>query len=394
MSLNYVLTQGGITLILNGKPVTVAKSDKAFQDVLQAVREKKDEQSILEILESERIKLEQASQVTPDIAVRGGMVYYKNEPVGGVLGERMLQMVDEGFDLLPMARFLENLQKNPSKRVVDHLYAFLEHGKNPITEDGCFLAYKAVRDNYLDIHSGTFDNSVGQVVEMPRNRVDEDPDQTCSAGLHVCSFEYLPYFSHADGHVMVCKVNPADVVAVPRDYNNTKMRVCKYEVVGEYSGYYSEERKDTLANTSVANGAEEGTFRLEADYGDGEGYSEESSFDRLLTAVSSMESLLENTDIRSVRLVNTRTGVVLDERENENFEEDSSEPEFFEDDFEEDDDTFRLYGREGSTGEFVLIDSGFDSVNDAVMAALEDGREAYTQFEVRDQNDETVRTIS
>ena len=107
-----------------------------------------------------------------------------------------------------------------------------------------------------------------------------------------------------------------------------------------------------------------------------------------------MESLLENTDIRSVRLVNTRTGVVLDERENENFEEDSSEPEFFEDDFEEDDDTFRLYGREGSTGEFVLIDSGFDSVNDAVMAALEDGREAYTQFEVRDQNDETVRTIS
>ena len=342
MSLNYVLTQGGITLILNGKPVTVAKSDKAFQDVLQAVREKKDEQSILEILESERIKLEQASQVTPDIAVRGGMVYYKNEPVGGVLGERMLQMVDEGFDLLPMARFLENLQKNPSKRVVDHLYAFLEHGKNPITEDGCFLAYKAVRDNYLDIHSGTFDNSVGQVVEMPRNRVDEDPDQTCSAGLHVCSFEYLPYFSHADGHVMVCKVNPADVVAVPRDYNNTKMRVCKYEVVGEYSGYYSEERKDTLANTSVANGAEEGTFRLEADYGDGEGYSEESSFDRLLTAVSSMESLLENTDIRSVRLVNTRTGVVLDERENENFEEDSSEPEFFEDDFEEDDDTFRL----------------------------------------------------
>jgi hypothetical protein len=32
---------------------------------------------------------------------------------------------------------------------------------------------------------------------------------------------------------MICKVNPADVVAVPSDYNNAKMRVCKYEVINE-----------------------------------------------------------------------------------------------------------------------------------------------------------------
>jgi hypothetical protein len=29
------------------------------------------------------------------------------------------------------------------------------------------------------------------------------------------------------------KVNPADVVAVPTDYNGTKMRVCRFEVLEE-----------------------------------------------------------------------------------------------------------------------------------------------------------------
>ena len=33
---------------------------------------------------------------------------------------------------------------------------------------------------------------------------------------------------------MIVKINPADVVAIPSDYNNTKGRTCRYEVVSEY----------------------------------------------------------------------------------------------------------------------------------------------------------------
>jgi hypothetical protein len=33
---------------------------------------------------------------------------------------------------------------------------------------------------------------------------------------------------------MIVKINPKDVVAIPADYNNTKGRTCKYEVVAEY----------------------------------------------------------------------------------------------------------------------------------------------------------------
>jgi hypothetical protein len=126
--------------------------------------------------------------------------------------------------------------QNPSKRAVDELYDFLEVGELPITEDGHFLAFKNVKSDYKDIHSGTYDNSVGSTCEMLRNKVDEDKDRTCSYGLHFCSIAYLPHFSDSNGgHTMIVKINPKDVVAIPSDYNNTKGRTCKYVVVGEYT---------------------------------------------------------------------------------------------------------------------------------------------------------------
>ena len=33
--------------------------------------------------------------------------------------------------------------------------------------------------------------------------------------------------------MVILKINPRDVVSIPTDYNNTKGRTCRYEVVGE-----------------------------------------------------------------------------------------------------------------------------------------------------------------
>jgi len=83
----------------------------------------------------------------------------------------------------------------------------------------------------VDGHSGRVDNSVGMTVEMPRDKVNPDPNQTCSHGLHVAAPEYVR--NHYAGDVIVeCIVNPMDVCAVPNDYNNTKMRVFLYMVTG------------------------------------------------------------------------------------------------------------------------------------------------------------------
>ncbi len=144
---------------------------------------------------------------------------------------------EEGLaQLNPVLLFVENLMGNPSHSSVDELYGFLESCSLPITNDGCFLAYKKVNSNYTDIHSATFDNSVNAEVEMERWQVDDDRNKTCSTGFHCCSFEYLKQFgsNQKDSHrVVVVKVNPKDVVSVPSDYDNQKMRVCRYEVIDE-----------------------------------------------------------------------------------------------------------------------------------------------------------------
>jgi hypothetical protein len=143
----------------------------------------------------------------------------------------MIAMLQEGFPIEPMVAFMENLYSNPSKRAVTELYGFLEKNNLPITPDGHFLAYKKVRHNFLDVHSGTMDNSPGTIVEMERNQVDDNKDQTCSTGLHFCGMSYLSCFGGE--RTVIVKINPRDVVSIPSDYNEAKGRACRYEVIGE-----------------------------------------------------------------------------------------------------------------------------------------------------------------
>jgi hypothetical protein len=75
------------------------------------------------------------------------------------------------------------------------------------------------------------DNSVGKIVEMERNEVDDNKDNTCSSGLHFCSESYLKSFGGS--RTVIVKINPRDVVSIPTEYDNAKGRACRYEVVGE-----------------------------------------------------------------------------------------------------------------------------------------------------------------
>jgi hypothetical protein len=167
------------------------------------------------------------------VAIQGSKVFYKEREMAGVLTSRLIEMYQDGFPVEPLILFMENLMANPSKRAVEELYGFLEKGNLPLTPDGHFLAYKKVRKDFLDIHSGTMSNAPGSVVEMERNSVDDNMNNTCSTGLHFCSKEYLNHFGGSDSRTVILKINPRDVVSIPADYNATKGRTCRYEVIGE-----------------------------------------------------------------------------------------------------------------------------------------------------------------
>lgn len=156
------------------------------------------------------------------------------EPLHGYVVDRLMEFLKLGIEITPWVNFVRKLYQNPSSTSRNELFLWLEKAGMPITPDGDFLAYKKVRDDYKDIYTGKFDNSVGKVLEMNRLDVDDDRNQTCSAGLHFCSKDYLPQFGVGDGNrVVIVKINPADVVSIPSDYNDTKGRTWRYEVVGE-----------------------------------------------------------------------------------------------------------------------------------------------------------------
>jgi hypothetical protein len=171
-----------------------------------------------------------------EFTVVDGNIYVNGLVAPTALGNKIVKFSNEGLPFKPLIKFATKIQKNPSFRAVNELFQFLEKNDHPITESGNFIAYKRVREDFKDIHSGTFDNSVGTVVKMERNKVNENPNVTCSHGLHVANWDYAhtQFSSHnpSTDVMLEVEVNPADVVAVPTDYNQSKMRVCQYNVLG------------------------------------------------------------------------------------------------------------------------------------------------------------------
>lgn len=164
-----------------------------------------------------------------NIKIEGSTLYYKDLVVDSGLTRKIIEMMKEGKDFEFLLPFLENLMLNPSRKAVARLYDFLMATDIEITEDGHFIAWKYVRNDYKDCFSGTFDNSPGKRVEVPRNTVDEDDNVTCSSGLHVCSESYIGAVGNR--RIVSVKVHPRDVVSIPVDYNDAKMRTCGYTVL-------------------------------------------------------------------------------------------------------------------------------------------------------------------
>lgn len=246
-----------ITLMVNGNTTTINNDHVNYSRIRDALRV--DDYDLAESLINTKVAVERFA-ANGKITVVGGTVYYNGEELLNSVVDRILTMIRDGFDAQPMINFLENLMQNPSKRAVDELYGFLESSNLPITEDGYFLAYKKVNESYYDFYTGKVLNKPAYLMteqeksklpvtrngnvttrivsdvtelEMPRNSVDDNKDRTCSQGLHFCSLSYLPHYHGNSGRVLIVKINPADVVSIPSDYNNAKGRAYKYQIVGE-----------------------------------------------------------------------------------------------------------------------------------------------------------------
>ena len=234
MSVPFMWVDGNLTLILKNKAHQILPDHlnyKLIMDSLQTATE----DELVELVDIEKAV---ANYSDGTVEIKNGKVYYDGEEVHGAISKRIVEFMSKGLPFQPLVNFLDNLMQNPSMQSQTELYDFLEHQYLPITEDGCFLAYKAVRSDYMDKYAGKFRNKVGDVCEMRRAKVDDNRGVGCSQGLHAGALNYVAGYGSVDAgdKIVIVKINPKDVVSVPTDCNCEKLRTCRYEVVGEYEG--------------------------------------------------------------------------------------------------------------------------------------------------------------
>lgn len=180
------------------------------------------------------------------VTIEDGEVLYNGQPLHNAVTTHLLRLYADG---VPMARwfaFVESLMRNPSQRAREQLYGFMDAANISIDQNGNMLLYKKVKHDYYDVYTGrTFLNTVGSTISVERSAVDDDPTRTCSNGLNVAAHSYMAHYS--GDRIVIVAVAPEDVVSIPVDYNNAKMRVCKYTVVAEHAEAF---QKPTLTQSS------------------------------------------------------------------------------------------------------------------------------------------------
>lgn len=266
-----LISQESITVHFPGVgPKVVLKSSANYQEVRQALNDSR-YSDLLELMDP-------CVSITKwghgSLTVHNGVIHVDGEPlVTEALNKKVLSMWEEGFPIDPFIAFDKELKKLTSHRISTGLFEYLERHHFPLFPDGTFMAYKGLKINqykgtevteelakevfsrspqnpytyingqclsdipnymallsekdYLDVHSGSVPQSIGDTVTMDTRQVNDDGMEGCSTGLHVGSETYTNTY---DTRTLV-RVNPINVVSVPYDCGFSKIRVDRYTLV-------------------------------------------------------------------------------------------------------------------------------------------------------------------
>lgn len=227
-NITYNISPGSVTVVVNGTATTVSSSSVNYKKLCAHLINQEWDLVPGCLTPAKTIE----NWATGHFKVVGDTISFKGEPLDPKLSRRIVAMAGRNEDPQAWFKFWERLQLNPSYRSVKQLYGFMEHDQIPIDENGFIIAYKSVRNDWMDHHSGTVLNKPGEKPTFPRNKISDDPDVACHEGLHIGSLKYAMSFGQTSSKIIVCRIDPADVVCIPKDCSQQKMRVCSYEVLG------------------------------------------------------------------------------------------------------------------------------------------------------------------
>jgi hypothetical protein len=231
---DHLISKRSIVIVFDhGSPSVLNSGSGRFEEVKALLRAGQFQEAI-EIVD---LASAVSHKTNGKFSVVDGLVVIDDEQLPNALSDKLLEFVEANLPTEPLEKFWDNLKENPAESAKEDLFSFLEANKVPLTSDGCFIAYKKVKKDWWDSYTGdTHKNVPGAVIRMDRKAVDHDRRNTCSSGLHVAAWGYASTFSGE--RILEIKINPKNVVAVPPDYSNQKMRVCEYMVLRQTDKAY------------------------------------------------------------------------------------------------------------------------------------------------------------
>jgi hypothetical protein len=226
----------------DGRVFSTDNSLKTFAKLKAAIKAKKGAEARKLVSAAESVVVWSEGKLVVD---HMDQVIYDGHIVHPKMHDRILRMIENKDSITTLTKFLDNLYQNPRADSINDLYEYLEATKLPITDDGCYLAFKKVTAGYKDCFTGVFDNSVGARVSMPFDKCLFDRARDCNTGFHHAGVGYVEYFSGS--RTLIIKVNPRFVTSIPNAYSpRSKARCSEYDVIAEV-------KPDTDLNTVFAS---------------------------------------------------------------------------------------------------------------------------------------------
>jgi len=236
----------GATVIFDdGSTHTIGSDNPNYTQVVRELLSgEAAEDELLDLIAPFEAVYKTLTKLSERVSRKGSKLLFDGDVVNSALSNFIIALMNEGKEESWKAyiAFMEKLYTNPSEESREHLFHFIESNGLQITPDGDLVLYKSTKEdgsstyrgygivNGVEFENDYLINSVGAVVEIPRSRVDANRGVACSVGLHVGAFSYANTYSK---RLWTTIVNPRDVVSVPSDHSDAKIRVARYQIVEE-----------------------------------------------------------------------------------------------------------------------------------------------------------------
>lgn len=227
-----------ITVVVDGDLYTADDSHPAFDNIVAAAIA--GDSDVVELIDASEAASQKFASLTDRVSVSDGRVFVDQTEVDDVFADQIVRFLEQDVeDWRPLVAFLEKVYSNVSTEVRDNLSRWLKAEAFTLLPNGNILGYRGLSNDFRSKHSGPgivngvsvnerLDNSVGNVVEMKRDMVTDDPSVGCAPGLHVGTHNYAKGWGET---VVSVEVNPVHVVSVPFECDSQKMRVSRYKVI-------------------------------------------------------------------------------------------------------------------------------------------------------------------